>query len=208
MEQLGRLTRRQRQVFDFVQTCAVETGSAPTLEEICSHFGFKSSNSARQHLRLIARKGYLQLLPSRARGIRLTQRRNTRPAVSLVPLVGRIAAGNPIGAIEDIEATIPLPSDLWHGNDLFALRVHGDSMIRAGIFDGDIAIVNAQPVAENGTIAAIVVGGDITLKRYFRSANGVHLRAENARYSDLVFDPEDASDIHIAGVLVGTLRTF
>ena len=156
MEQLGRLTRRQRQVFDFVQTCAVETGSAPTLEEICSHFGFKSSNSARQHLRLIARKGYLQLLPSRARGIRLTQRRNTRPAVSLVPLVGRIAAGNPIGAIEDIEATIPLPSDLWHGNDLFALRVHGDSMIRAGIFDGDIAIVNAQPVAENGTIAAVV----------------------------------------------------
>ena len=81
-------------------------------------------------------------------------------------------------------------------------------MIGAGIFDGDIAVVNAQPVAENGTIAAVVIGGDVTLKRYFRSANGVHLRPENARYSDSVLDPEDADDIHIAGVLVGTLRTF
>ena len=208
MEEPGKLTRRQRQVFDFVQTCTAETGSAPTLEEICSHFSFKSSNSARQHLRLIARKGHLQLLPGRARGIRLTHQTTTRPAVSLVPLVGRIAAGDPIVAIEDIQATIPVPSQLWHGDDLFALRVHGDSMIGAGIFDGDIAVVSAQPVAENGSIAAVVIGGDVTLKRYFRSANGVHLRAENTDYSDLVFDPEDADNIYIAGVLVGTLRTF
>lgn len=208
MEDSGQLTRRQREVFDFVKTCTVESGSAPTLEEICSHFSFKSSNSARQHLRLIARKGYLQLLPGRARGIRVTQQTATRPTISFVPLVGSVAAGDPIVAIEDIQATIPVPSQLWHGEDLFALRVHGDSMIGAGIFDGDIAVVRAQPVAENGMIAAVVIAGDVTLKRYFHSANGVHLRAENARYSDLIFDPEDADDIYIAGVLVGTLRTF
>ena len=208
MDLRRKLTRRQRQVFDFIQTCAVETGSAPTLEEICSHFRFKSSNSARQHLRLIARKGYLKLLPGRARGIRLTQQNTPPRPVSLVPLVGRIAAGDPIGAIEHVEATIVVSNDLWRGDELFALRVHGDSMIGAGIFDGDIAVVSAQPVAENGTIAAVVIGDDITLKRYFRSAKGVQLRAENSRNSDLFFDPEDADNIHIAGVLVGTLRTF
>ena len=208
MNQRQKLTHRQRQVFDFIQTRAVDTGSAPTLEEICSHFRFKSSNSARQHLRLIARKGYLKLLPGLARGIRLTQPSAPPQAVSLVPLVGRIAAGDPIGAIEHVEATIAVSNDLWRGDDLFALRVHGDSMIGAGIFDGDIAVVNAQPVAENGTIAAVVIGEEITLNRYCRSDKGIHLRAENTRYSDLFFNTEDADNIHVAGVLVGTLRTF
>ena len=84
-----------------------------------------------------------------------------------MPLVGRIAAGHPIVAIEHVEATIPVPSDLWRGQDLFALRVHGDSMTDAGIFDGDIAVVSAQPVADNGQIAAVVIGDDITFEAVF-----------------------------------------
>ena len=185
-----------------------ETGSAPTLEEICRHFNFKSINSARQHLSLIARKGYLELLPRRARGIRLTHERIPPRSVVLAPLVGRIAAGDPIGAIENIEARIPVPSDLWRGNDLFALRVHGDSMMGAGIYDGDIAIVNAQPVAANGEIAAVVIGDDITLKRFYHSVNGIRLHAENSNYADVLFNPVDSDAVRIAGVLVGTLRTF
>ncbi len=208
MGQSQKLTHRQRQVFDFIRTCAEKSGSAPTLEEICSHFDFKSRNSARQHLRLMEKKGHLELLPGRARGIRLPQQSAGPQPVSLVPLVGRIAAGDPIGAIEHVEATIAVPNNLWRGDNLFALRVRGDSMIGAGIFDGDIAVVNAQPVAENGTIAAVVIGDDITLKRCFRSANDIRLRAENSRYSDLVIDPRDSDDIRIVGVLVGTLRTF
>ncbi|MDE0271942.1 MAG: transcriptional repressor LexA [Bryobacterales bacterium] len=208
MEPRKPLTRRQRQVFDFIQTCAVETGSAPTLGEICSHFGFKSSNSARQHLHLIEQKGYLKLRPGRARGIRLTHRNASPQSVSLVPLVGRVAAGDPIMAIEDVEATIPVPSELWRGADHFAMRVQGDSMIGAGIFDGDIAVVSAQPMVENGMIAAVVIGEDVTLKRYFRSVDGIRLRAENSSYSDLVFDPQDSDNIRIVGVLVGTIRTF
>ena len=208
MDQLKKLTPRQRQVFDFVRTCVEETGSAPTLEEICRHFSFKSINSARQHLNLIARKGYLKLLPGRARGIRLTHESIPPRSVVLAPLVGRIAAGDPIGAIENVEARIPVPTELWRGNQLFALRVHGDSMMGAGIFDGDIAIVNAQPVAANGEIAAVVIGDDITLKRFFRSVEGIRLHAENSNYSDLLFDRSDSGAIRIAGVLVGTLRTF
>ena len=185
-----------------------ETGSAPTLEEIGRHFSFKSINSARQHLKLIARKGYLKLLPGRARGIRLIHESIPPRSVVLAPLVGRIAAGDPIGAIENVEARIPVPTELWRGNELFALRVHGDSMMGVGIFDGDIAIVNAQPVAANGEIAAVVIGDEITLKRFFRSVEGIRLHAENSNYSDLLFNRSDSGAIRIAGVLVGTLRTF
>ncbi len=203
-----KLTPRQRQIFDYVRRSSEEIGSAPTLEEICSHFNFKSINSARQHLRLIARKGYLKLLPGRARGIRLTHESEPTRSTKIVPLVGRIAAGDPIGAIEYIENTFQMPSDLWRGDEHFALRVRGNSMMGAGIFDGDIAIVNAQPVAANGEIAAIVIGEEITLKRFFRSKAGVRLHAENSNYSDLHFDRADTDTIHIAGVLVGTLRMF
>ena len=203
-----KLTPRQRQVFDFVRTFVAETDSAPTLEEISRHFRFRSSNSARQHLRLIAQKGHVRLLPGRARGIRLKHDCIPAQSVILAPLVGRIAAGDPIGTIENTEARIPVPRKLWRGNDLFALRVQGDSMVDAGIFDGDIAIVSAQPVAENGEIAAIVIGEEITLKRFYRSIEGICLHPENSNYPDLTFSQADSSAIRIAGVLVGTLRTF
>ena len=202
------LTPRQRQVLDFVERCCTETGSPPTLDEIGGHFSFKSSNSVRQHLRLIERKGYLRRRPGRARGIRLTRPCTPPRPVLLVPLVGRIAAGDPIAAIEDIEAMIPIPSGIWRGDHLFALRVRGDSMTGAGIFDGDIAVVNAQSLAENGMIAAVVIGEDVTLKRFFRLDKGILLRSENDDRSDMIFDLQDSDNVRIAGTLVGTLRTF
>ena len=208
MSHRNKLTPRQRQVYDFVRTFVAETDSAPTLDEISRHFRFRSSNSARQHLRLIAQKGHITLSPGRARGIRLKHDCIPAQSVVLAPLVGRIAAGDPIGAIENTEARIPVPADLWRGNDLFALRVQGDSMVDAGIYDGDIAIVNAQPVAENGEIVAIVIGEEITLKRFYRSIEGIRLRPENSNYPDMTFSQADSSAIRLAGVLVGTLRTF
>lgn len=208
MKQTKTLTSRQRQVFEFVKTYTDRTGSPPTLEEICSHFSFKSINAARQHLELIAKKGYLELSPGRARGIRLVHDSSPRRTVMFVPLIGQIAAGEPIDALEDVEARIPLPRQLLRGSQHFALRVHGDSMTGAGIFDGDIAIVNSQPSASNGQIAAVVVEDHVTLKRFFRSAQGVRLHAESPDHPDLHFDRSDSDAIRIAGVLVGTLRTF
>ena len=202
------LTDPQRQVFEFVQTHSEETGSAPTLEEICRQFRFKSTNSAREHLRLIEKKGYLERQPNRARGIRVTHGRSPKGEIVRVPLVGHIAAGNPLDAMEEVEANIPLPRGFWRGDKLFALRVRGDSMVGAGIFDGDMAIVNVQAEVADGEIAAVVVGGDTTLKRVFRSTDGVRLHAENPIYQDQVFDQTDADTIRIAGVLVGTLRSF
>lgn len=208
MTGLGKLTPRQRQVFDFVQTRLEETGSAPTLDEICRHFHFKSTNAAREHLRLIEQKGYLERRPHCARGIRVTHGGTQPGEIVRVPLVGHIAAGNPIDAIEEVETEIPLPRGFWRGDKLFALRVHGDSMVGAGIFDGDIAVVNAQAETINGDIAAVVIDEDTTLKRIFRSANGVRFHAENPRYRDLVFDRAGAKAIRVVGVLVGTLRFF
>jgi repressor LexA len=183
-----------------------DTGSTPTLQEICRHFRFKSTNAAREHLRLIQQKGYLVRQPRRARGIRVTRGNATPNEIVRVPLIGRIAAGKPIGAIEHVEAEIPLPRALWRGDQLFALRVRGDSMTGAGIFEGDIAVVNAQADAPNGKIAAVVIGEDATLKRIHRFSRSVRLRSDNPNYPDLVFDGTGAKSIRVAGVLVGILR--
>jgi repressor LexA len=206
MDQLPLLTKRQRQVFDFVEEHLARAGAPPTLHEICRHFRFKSPNAAREHLRLIAQKGYLQRQPHRARGIRLGREDSSLGELVRVPLLGRIVAGNPTDAVENVEARIPLPRALWRGGDLFALRVGGSSMEGAGIYDGDIAVLKAQAEAANGEIAAVVVSEDTTLKRIFRTAHGVCLHAENPDFPDLNFDRSAAASLRIAGVLVGILR--
>lgn len=202
------LTKRQSQVLEFVRTRTDETGSAPTLDEIRQHFRFKSSNSVRQHLRLIAQKGFLNRRPHRARGIQVVRDELDEHDVVRIPLLGRIAAGKAISVVEHIEATIPQPRGFWRGDSLFALRVRGDSMVGAGIFDGDIAIVNAQSEIPHGRIAAVVIDEDSTLKRIFVSQTGIRLHAENPAYDDLFFRHADAGAIRVAGVLVGTLRSF
>jgi repressor LexA len=200
------LTKRQQQVLDFVEECIADAGASPTLDEICRHFHFKSPNAAREHVRLIARKGYLQRQPHRARGIRLGREDSTLDELVRVPLLGRIAAGNPTDAVENVEVRIPLPRSLWRGGNLFALRVGGSSMEGAGIYDGDIAVLNAQAEAAKGEIAAVVMGEDTTLKRVFRTAHGIRLHAENPDFPDLNFDGSAAASLRIAGVLVGILR--
>jgi repressor LexA len=126
-----------------------------------------------------------------------------------VPLVGRIAAGSPIFALEDAEEVLPLPSALFHGNDLFALRVKGDSMINAGIFDGDIAILRPGPDFSDGDIAAVVLEEVATLKRVFKTKRGLRLQAENPAYPDrLIASEQMRQSFRLAGVLVGTIRRF
>ena len=206
MDELPPLTKRQNQVYDFVKENLADMGAPPTLDEICRHFRFKSPNAAREHLRLIAQKGYLRRQPRRARGIRLGREDSSLDELVRVPLLGRIVAGNPTDAVENVEARIPLPGTLGREGNLFALRVGGRSMEGAGIYDGDIAVLKAQAEAENGEIAAVVINEDATLKRVFRTAHGVRLHAENPDFPDLNFDHSDAASIRIAGVLVGILR--
>ncbi len=127
----------------------------------------------------------------------------------LVPLIGRIAAGSPIFALEEAEEVLPLPRALFRGESLFALRVKGDSMIEAGIFNGDIAVLRSGPDFSDGDIAAVVVDEEATLKRVFRTERGLRLHAENPTYLERVIPPERLNQsFRLAGVLVGTIRRF
>lgn len=201
------LTDEQQKVFGFILKCKREDGAPPTVREIAEEFGYKSPNNASQHLRLIESKGYIRRTPGRSRGIEIlidTPEEATPDKRLYVPLVGEIAAGSPITAIENIEDHIALDSNIFRGEKLFSLRVRGDSMQDAGILNGDLAIIKQQPVVDNGDIAAVIIEGEATLKRYIKENNQIRLRAENPAYDDIIVQSD--RDVHIAGKLSGVLR--
>lgn len=207
----NQLTTRQTQIFHFVEDFHKKHGGAPTLRELCDHFSFKSLSSAQGHLRLIEQKGFLTKTANRSRSIRLVHaapQMDPEQMVS-VPLIGKIAAGAPSFALEETEDILTLPKSLFPGRKLFALRVRGDSMIKAGIYDGDFAILKSQPDFTDGEIAAVVVDEEATLKRLFRTTKGLRLHPENDAYFDRFISPSQLKrSCRVAGILVGTIRRF
>jgi repressor LexA len=205
----AKLTPRQAEVLAFVEDRHRSAGFCPSQKEIAAHFGFRSTFAVREHLRLIEQKGFLCRVPGKSRAIRITGRRNSGTGSFVeIPLLGRIPAGQPLAAIEDHEATIPIGRGLFRGQQLFALRVHGDSMKDVGICDGDIAVLNHQPEVENGEIAAVLIDDDATLKRVVRTRDGVILRAENPAFRDIVIPSNERPELRIAGRLVGIIRSI
>jgi repressor LexA len=201
------LTTRQEQVLGFIQDRQRESGFVPSLREIANHFGFKSPNSVRQHLRLIEKKGLVHRLPGRSRALVLTRNGYSSDSDSVyVPLLGRIPAGAPIVAQEEAEALLPLPALLFRGGRLFALRVRGTSMIGAGILDGDIAVLDAMAEVKNGSIAAVLIETDATLKRVFCGPEGLLLKAENPAFPEIKVPTSEVQRARILGLLVGVVR--
>jgi repressor LexA len=201
------LTDRQAEVLTFVETQLRAGGGAPTLDEIRSHFRFKSLNAAREHLRLIQKKGYLKREFGKARAIRMTgSGARQKSDVVRVPLLGHIAAGEPRLAFEDIVDVLPLPRQQFCGQRLFALRVRGDSMIGAGILDGDIAVLDPDREPVDGSIAAVILEEEATLKRLYRSKGGVRLVAENPAFTELSIPRTQLASIRVAGVYIGLVR--
>lgn len=183
-------------------------GSAPSQAEICEHFRYKSPNAARQNLKLIEKKGYIELFPVVARGIRLLKSRQSH-SDHKVPLLGMIAAGRPILAEENVEERIALPKELFpKPNGLFALRVAGDSMIGAGILNGDIAIIRKQKTIHKGALAVVRIESEATLKRVLFGENSIILRAENPAYTDVEIQEVSGIKPQIEGVLEGVIRTI
>ena len=202
------LTEVQKKVLSFIMKCQKDQGSPPTIREIALHFGYKSANNARQHLRLIERKGYIRLFPGKARGIALAVRfeENAGQNAIKVPLVGAVAAGKPITAIENIEDYITLDKNMFKGSGIFSLRVKGESMKGIGILDGDIAIIRQQPSAEANDIVVAIIDGEATLKRYIRQNGNIIFRAENPTYSDIIVPIDKGDEVQIAGKLIGVIR--
>ena len=203
------LTQRQEEIYQFLLDQRA-LGVCPTQEEIRQHFGFASQNSVQEHLRLLEQKGVIKRPRHKARSMQLTAPDEGSDLHDLikVPLVGWIPAGNPAFALECQEDVLPLPRRLFLGRNLFALRVKGDSMTGAGIFDGDLAVLSAEKDWNDGVIASVVLYEEATLKRVFLAPQGVRLHAENPAYADRVISENSLFSCRVAGVLVGTIRKF
>lgn len=202
-------TAAQERILQFVQDTMATCGSAPSQEEIAAQFGYRSLNTVRQHLRLMERKGVVRLHHGKARGIQILRPEIVSPVEKAdrdVPLVGRIAAGLPILAEENIEDRIDLPAWFGDSDRLFALRVHGESMTGVGILDGDIAVLEKCHAVEDGEIAAVRFGDEATLKRVFRGPDRIILRAANDAFPEIVVDRDEAERLSIEGRFVGLLR--
>ncbi len=198
------LTDRQHAVLDFVRERITADGLPPTLAEIAQAFGFRQARAAGKHLLALEAKGYLTLLPGKARGIRLPATRSTRDQPLSLPLLGRVAAGRPIGADAGIEREVFVDPHLFHPRPHYLLRVRGDSMRDDGILDGDLIAVHRSAVAENGQIVVARIDGELTVKRFQRGKDRISLLPRNPDYAPIVIAPD--ADFAIEGLYCGLVR--
>ncbi|NUZ07791.1 transcriptional repressor LexA [Piscinibacter koreensis] len=220
MSEMPKLTDRQQQILDLVQSAIERTGAPPTRAEIANELGFKSANAAEEHLQALARKGVIELVGGTSRGIRLhadtlralnlsRNKQFSLPLPSLaqlsLPLVGRVAAGSPILAQEHIDRTFVVESTLFARRPDYLLKVRGMSMRDAGIMDGDLLAVQKASDARNGQIVVARIGDDVTVKRFKRARGHVELAPENPDFETIVVAPGDET-FAIEGLAVGLIR--
>ncbi|RLB89900.1 MAG: repressor LexA [Deltaproteobacteria bacterium] len=198
------LSSRQEQVLRFLIDFNAEHGFPPTIRELCHHFGFKSLNTAHFHLRSLKKKGYIQIHPGKGRGITLSGK-YLQPGRK-IPIVGRIAAGKPLLALENIEEFLGIDKHFFGAGASFAVHVKGDSMIGAHIQEGDYVIIKIQDQAENGDIVAALIDDEVTLKYFYRTESEIKLKSANPAYTPLVFKKGDTLSLKILGVMIGLLR--
>ncbi len=208
------LTARQQEILQLIQEAIANTGAPPTRAEIARQLGFKSANAAEEHLQALARKGAIELLSGTSRGIRLKK----LPASSfkqavlpieglqqmLLPLIGRVAAGSPILAQENLQQSYAVAPELFEQKPDYLLKVKGMSMRDVGIFDGDLLAVRATKEARNGQIVVARLGEDVTVKRFMRNQHLIELHAENPDFSTIVVQPGEPFEIE--GLAVGLIR--
>jgi repressor LexA len=198
------LTARQKQALDFIVAVSKERGCPPTIREMGQALGISSTNGVRYLLDALSKKGYIRRHPRRSRGIELIRAASPADLVS-VPLVGRVAAGEPILAEEHIEDFYFLDSTFLTSGDLFALRVKGQSMTQAGIFDGDVVFARQQSSAQKGDIVVALIGEEATVKRFYPENGRVRLEPANTDYGPIIVD-RNAPGFRIAGKVVGLIR--
>jgi repressor LexA len=199
---MNELTPRQRQIVEFIQQWLVDAGRPPTRAEIATAFGFKSPNAAEEHLRALQRKGVLDLSPGASRGIQLKD--SLREQMGL-PLIGRVAAGKPILAEENIEARYQIDPQLFSPRPHYLLKVKGMSMKDAGILDGDLVAVHRTPEVRSRQIVVARLENEVTVKRYKQDGPIVWLMPANDDFDPIRVDLKEQSLI-IEGVVVGVLR--
>ena len=199
------LTHRQKEVYTFLEDYIQRHGVAPTYEEIRRHFGFRSYNSVFKHLKQLEARGYLaSRWKNKKQAFSLKEPVQASISTSQLPLLGRVAAGEPIEALEDRD-TIEVPESFLGTGEHFALRVRGDSMIGDGIHDGDLILLRKQEDAENGQTVVALIDGEATVKRFYRKGASVELRPANSTMKPLVVEAEKVT---VQGVVVGLIRKY
>lgn len=189
------LTPRQREILDFIRNSLDERGAPPTRLEICQAFGFASPNAAEDHLRALAKKGAITMEAGSARGIRLAEQLG-------LPLIGSVAAGSPLLAVENQRGKIQIPPNLFSPRADYLLQVRGNSMTGAGILDGDLLAVHRTEEASSGQIVVARLGDEVTVKRLKRRGGRIELLAENPDYAPIVVN----GHLAIEGLVVGLIR--
>jgi repressor LexA len=201
---LPTLTARQKEIYDFLLRSIREKGYAPSIHEIGARFKIASTNGVSDHLKALEKKGYVRPVGRRAIEVLSALGRPMLTAMREVPVLGRVPAGKPFFSEENSEGLLTIPSDMGSGK-LFALQVKGDSMIDAGILDGDRVIVKQQGAAENGEIVCALIDGEATLKRFYKKGDVITLKPENKNYAPITVSD---GEFRVVGRVVGLMRKF
>jgi repressor LexA len=199
-----KLTPRQTEILDFIKHCLDSNGFPPTRAEIAQQLGFKSANAAEEHLKALARKGAIEMTPGASRGIRIPGYETGEEDEGL-PVIGRVAAGVPIQALENVEDNCRINPEFFQPRADYLLRVRGMSMKDAGILDGDLLAVHSTREARNGQIVVARLDDEVTVKRFKRLGDKVYLLAENPEFSPIEIDLQQ-QDLVIEGLSVGVIR--
>lgn len=195
-----KLTARQQEVLDLIKNAIIKTGFPPTRAEIAEELGFRSPNAAEEHLKALARKGAIEMMPGASRGIKIVEDQQLG-----LPIIGRVAAGEPILAQEHVEDYCEIPANWFKPGADFLLEVHGESMINIGILDGDLIAVHKTETARNGQVVVARVEDEVTVKRYQKNRNKVTLFAENDDFNPIEVNLKE-TNFAIEGLYVGVIR--
>ncbi|MDU8924161.1 transcriptional repressor LexA [Pasteurellaceae bacterium LIM206] len=207
MKPIKALTARQQEVFDFLKHHIESTGMPPTRAEISRELGFRSPNAAEEHLKALARKGAIEILSGTSRGIRLlADTDDTANEEEGLPLIGRVAAGEPILAEQHIENTYRIDATMFKPQADFLLKVYGQSMKNIGILDGDLLAVHSTKDVHNGQVIVARIEDEVTVKRFERKGDVIFLHAENEEFEPIVVDLREQPNFEVEGIAVGVIR--
>jgi repressor LexA len=200
------LTSRQSEILEFIRNSVKSSGLPPTRAEISENFGFRSPNAAEEHLRALARKGMIELASGTARGIQLAEQiSGSMQSITTLPLIGRVAAGSPVLAEQNVERNMPVDPAMFKPMADYLLKVRGESMKNIGIYDGDFLAVHSQREARNGQVVVARIENEVTVKRFFKNGGKVELQAENEDFEPIVVDLKKQV-FAIEGLAVGVIR--
>lgn len=201
----GKISSKQQEILDFIKNEILNRGFPPSVRDICEAVHLKSTSSVHSHLATLEKNGYIRRDPTKPRAIEIMDENFnlTRREIVNVPVIGSVAAGQPVLAVENIESYFPVPAEMMPNQETFLLKVKGQSMINAGILDGDQVLVQKQPSAENGEIVVALIEDSATVKTFYKEADHIRLQPENDAY-----DPIIVKDCMILGKVFGVFRFF